>query len=52
MDGVTSSIASMLRLSIVQVMDVGLMVQCRKADTILMFTGESLLVLAPEYCHL
>ena len=31
----------MLRLSIVQVMDVGLMVQCRKADTILMFTGES-----------
>ena len=51
MDGVTSSIAPrMLRLvTIVEVIDRRLVVQCRKAATMLMFTGESLLVLPPAH---
>ena len=49
MDGVTSSIAPrMLRLvTMVEVMDRRLVAKCRKAATMLIFTGESLLVLPP-----
>ena len=48
---VTSSIAPrMLRLvTIVEVIDRRLVAQCRKAATMLMFTGESLLVLPPAH---